>query len=75
MMKFLVCIFLLSLAAEGLSDTGLEVWALVTEPSHPGQNAQSIGTYTAGCLSGAVSLPSNGPGYQIMRSTACTLGH
>lgn len=67
MMKFSVFFFLLTLAAEGFSETGLEVWTMVTEPSHPGQNAQSIGSYTAGCLSGGVSLPSNGPGYQVMR--------
>ena len=32
-----------------------------------GDSAQSIGSYTAGCLSGAVSLPPNGTGYQLMR--------
>lgn len=31
------------------------------------ENAQSIGTYTNGCLSGAVALPVDGTGYQVMR--------
>jgi penicillin-insensitive murein endopeptidase len=31
------------------------------------ENAQSIGTYTNGCLSGAVALPIDGTGYQVMR--------
>ena len=42
-------------------------WALVTEPLQIGENAQSIGSYTAGCVSGAVALPINGLGYQAMR--------
>ncbi len=36
-----------------------------TFPSY--DNAQSIGTYTNGCLSGAVALPIDGVGYQVMR--------
>ena len=31
------------------------------------QNTQSIGTYTNGCVSGAVALPIDGTGYQVMR--------
>ncbi|MDO9104732.1 MAG: penicillin-insensitive murein endopeptidase [Methylovulum sp.] len=42
-------------------------WAMVTEPVQIGPVAQSIGTYNGGCLSGAVSLPPNGTGYQVMR--------
>ena len=30
-------------------------------------SAQSIGTYTNGCVSGAVALPIDGAGYQVMR--------
>ncbi|MGR8979138.1 MAG: penicillin-insensitive murein endopeptidase [Gammaproteobacteria bacterium] len=66
-MKFSVFVLLLSIAAEGIAVSALNRWAMVTEPSHHGESAQSIGNYTAGCLSGAVSLPSNGPGYQVMR--------
>lgn len=42
-------------------------WAQVTQPVNVGGIAQSIGTYDAGCLSGAVSLPADGVGYQVMR--------
>jgi penicillin-insensitive murein endopeptidase len=31
------------------------------------QDARSIGFYSAGCLAGAVALPVNGPGWQVMR--------
>lgn len=31
------------------------------------ENAQSIGTYTNGCLTGAITLPIDGVGYQVMR--------
>ena len=34
-------------------------------PNH--EMAQSIGTYTNGCISGAVALPIEGVGYQVMR--------
>lgn len=40
-------------------------WASVNTPSK--QAARSIGTYTSGCISGAVALPSEGTGYQVMR--------
>ncbi len=40
-------------------------WAKVTQPTYG--IAQSIGTYTAGCLSGAAILPTDGTGYQVMR--------
>ena len=48
------------------ADAIAQRWAQVT---HPTQNniAQSIGTYSSGCISGAVSVPANGIGYQIMR--------
>jgi len=42
-------------------------WANINYPSVVNGPAQSIGTYDAGCISGAVSLPINGDGYQIMR--------
>ncbi|MFI3189565.1 MAG: penicillin-insensitive murein endopeptidase [Methylococcales bacterium] len=40
-------------------------WAKITQPTQG--IAQSIGTYTAGCLSGAAMLPNDGTGYQVMR--------
>ncbi|MEY4718424.1 MAG: hypothetical protein RL563_1042 [Pseudomonadota bacterium] len=40
-------------------------WSTVTTPN--AGIAQSIGTYTSGCVSGAKALPLNGDGYQVMR--------
>lgn len=42
-----------------------EVWAGATIPT--GSAAQSLGSPAAGCLSGAMSLPANGEGYQVLR--------
>lgn len=42
-------------------------WANIKLPTSAGSIAQSIGAYDAGCLNGAVSLPIDGVGYQIMR--------
>ncbi|MGZ8227108.1 MAG: penicillin-insensitive murein endopeptidase [Methylococcaceae bacterium] len=42
-------------------------WAMVKQPVHIAQTAQSIGTYNGGCISGAVALPPDGKGYQLMR--------
>jgi len=42
---------------------------MAKQPAQIGDSAQSIGSYTAGCLSGAVQLPQNGTGYQLMRPT------
>lgn len=44
---------------------GSNPWAQVTGPS-PGV-AESIGSYTAGCVKGAAKLPENGEGFQAMR--------
>jgi murein endopeptidase len=46
----------------------VNLWSKVTAPA-PGE-AQSIGSYGAGCLVGAVALPAQGPGYRIMRQAA-----
>ncbi|MGR8935233.1 MAG: penicillin-insensitive murein endopeptidase [Gammaproteobacteria bacterium] len=40
-------------------------WSRVTEPL--AGEADAIGGYTAGCLAGAVMLPVDGEGYQVMR--------
>ena len=49
---------------------------MVTQPTKTGGNAQSIGAYNAGCISGAVSVPVNGTGYQMMRlSRKRSYGH
>lgn len=50
-------------------------WAAVTQVQQT-NNPQSIGSYTAGCISGAVALPINGQGFQVMRlSRKRNFGH
>ncbi len=68
-MKFSVFILLLGIFSECGSSTALNNWAMIKQAAQIGASAQSIGSYTAGCLSGGVSLPQNGPGYQLMRPT------
>lgn len=41
------------------------LWGRVNKPFKG--ETESIGTYTAGCLSGAKMLPHDGPGYAVMR--------
>lgn len=61
--------FLLFIALFSLQPVhaGTNRWADITLPAALGPVAESIGSYTAGCLSGAVELPPNGTGYQVMR--------
>ncbi|MGZ5600921.1 MAG: penicillin-insensitive murein endopeptidase [Methylobacter sp.] len=68
-MKFSIFILLLSIFSECFSSPADSDWATVKQAVQIGDSAQSIGSYTAGCLSGAVSLPENGTGYQLMRPT------
>lgn len=42
-------------------------WAKITTPVRTDEGGQSIGKYNAGCISGAVNLPLEGTGYQVMR--------
>jgi penicillin-insensitive murein endopeptidase len=65
--QFLLFILLLSFFSECAANRIATEWALVKNPTTYGDSAQSIGTYNAGCLSGAVVLPENGPGFQVMR--------
>jgi penicillin-insensitive murein endopeptidase len=44
-----------------------ERWSKIATPSYSQSGVQSIGTYTSGCIGGAVALPVTGPGYQVMR--------
>jgi len=67
-MKKLTSLLLLAVLANNFPvHASPNPWADVKTPARLGHNAESIGSYTAGCLSGAVELPPNGPGYQIMR--------
>lgn len=42
-------------------------WAKITTPTIDSGYARSIGGYTNGCISGAVALPLQDTGYQVMR--------
>ena len=73
---FVVGIFISALFSECLAASAAEQWARVTWPTQTFGNAQSIGSYNAGCISGAVSVPENGTGYQMMRlSRKRSFGH
>jgi len=56
----LVCLVLAGPAAAAEPD-----WGSVPGPAPPPTHA--IGSYARGCLAGAVALPADGPGYQVMR--------
>jgi len=61
---------------ECLAGSVAQKWSMVTQPTITSGNAQSVGTYNAGCISGAVSVPANGTGYQMMRlSRKRSYGH
>lgn len=66
-MKFLIAAILLAVFSVCAAQPAATAWSKVTQPAKTGGVARSIGTYTAGCLRGAVSLPENGIGYQLMR--------
>jgi penicillin-insensitive murein endopeptidase len=67
-MKLSLFILLLSIFSGcASSPASNQQWATVAQPLKTCDSAQSIGTYTAGCLKGAASLPQNGTGYQLMR--------
>jgi penicillin-insensitive murein DD-endopeptidase len=47
------------------SESRAQGWSEVVDPA-PGP-PRAVGTYTAGCVQGAVALPPEGPGFQTMR--------
>ena len=57
---------LLALSSECIATAIAQQWAMVTQPTYE-PIAQSIGNYNAGCISGAISVPIDGVGYQVMR--------
>jgi len=72
----LVSLFSLAFVTECNASTLADQWAKVIKPTTYSGNSQSIGSYAAGCLSGAVSLPINGSGFQMMRlSRKRSFGH
>ncbi len=67
---------LLSVVFSECSAAPADSWATVKQAAQIGDSAESIGAYTAGCVSGAISLAPNGTGYQLMRPTrARSYGH
>lgn len=68
-MKFLAFALLLGIFFECSASPVTNNWAAIKQPVQIDGGAQSIGSYTAGCLSGAISLPQHGTGYQLMRPT------
>lgn len=67
--RFLVslCVTLSTTAVcvDTLAASSAKAWGSTTDPARA--VAQSIGSYTSGCIGGAVALPLNGTGYQVMR--------
>ena len=59
-------LLLSAVMTECLASSIAEQWSKVSLPTYS-VSAQSIGAYNAGCISGAVSVPINGTGYQVMR--------
>jgi penicillin-insensitive murein DD-endopeptidase len=57
---------LFSLVAGTAFASVAEDWPKITSPTKHSE-PQSIGKYDAGCLGGAVTLPLDGTGYQVMR--------
>lgn len=66
MFKFVFVLLSLFTATSLAHAASAQDWAKVTQPTRQ-PVSHSIGTYTSGCVSGAVALPLSGPGYQVMR--------
>ncbi|MDD5657547.1 MAG: penicillin-insensitive murein endopeptidase [Elusimicrobia bacterium] len=58
----LCALLLLAAAAQPAPDNP---WERASDPTPP--PAASLGSYSRGCLRGAVRLPESGPGYEVMR--------
>lgn len=56
-----VAVALLAMAGEAAAES----WESVGAPA--GGGAEALGGYSAGCVRGAVALPADGPGFQVMR--------
>ena len=63
----LILVIMLSFCSQSFANRTANAWAMVKTPTDISAGAQSIGSYNAGCLSGAVTLPESGPGFQVMR--------
>lgn len=63
--KFFIGCLLLLMMLDCQAGEVARRWAKITQPTIG--VAESIGTYNAGCLKGAATLPTDGMGYQVMR--------
>jgi len=66
MNKILLCLVAAGFSANCAARSEAEIWGKVVAPTKSSR-AESIGTYTNGCLRGAQALPITGVGYQVMR--------
>jgi len=74
-MKILVSTLLLSIFSTAVLASSASDWSKITQPNKA-PVTQSIGKYDGGCVSGAVALPLEGTGYQVMRlSRSRYFGH
>jgi penicillin-insensitive murein endopeptidase len=64
-LRWILLALSLSLIATDVTHAKKSKWALAKQPASG--VASAIGSYTAGCVRGAVKLPMNGTGYQVMR--------
>jgi penicillin-insensitive murein endopeptidase len=65
--SILFALAVLLAGTNALAGSSAQDWAMVTTPTITQDAGQSIGGYTNGCVSGAVTLPLEGFGYQVMR--------
>ena len=63
--KFFIGCLLLFIVVNCQAGIVAQRWSKITQPTLGA--AQSIGGYSAGCLKGAATLPTDGTGYQVMR--------
>lgn len=66
MLQILIFLAAYLASTNSFADNAAQEWARRTTPTL-NSLAQSIGTYTSGCIGGAVTLPTSGDGYQVMR--------
>ena len=62
---FILVTFISSTAS--YADSIAQEWAALSTPTKNLGLVQSIGSYNSGCISGAMALPFDGAGYQVMR--------
>jgi penicillin-insensitive murein endopeptidase len=74
-MKILASTLLLGVFSTATQASTADDWSKITQPNKA-TTTQSIGKYDGGCVSGAVPLPLEGTGYQVMRlSRSRYFGH